>query len=375
VSPLDDVLVLDFSTLLPGPLAGLLLAEAGAEVVKIERPGMGDEMRTYSPRFATTSVNFALLNRGKRSIALDLKDPADRAQLAPLLARADVIIEQFRPGVAARLGIDAASVRAVNPRAVHCSISGYGQDGPYRDRAGHDLNYIAEAGMLGLCAGADGAPVLPPALIADIAGGTYPAVLNILLALRQRDRTGVGSALDIAMADNVLTFLYWAMGNVWVGAGAPRPGGELVTGGSPRYDIYRSSDGRWIAAAPLEDRFWAEVCAMLDLAGELRDDSRDPAATRAAVAAAFAAQPAVHWVAEFAKRDVCCSIVLSTEEALAHPQFVARGLFDRGVLGPDGVRMPALPVPVAPGLRATDTAVAYPELGADAHLLRADAEG
>jgi crotonobetainyl-CoA:carnitine CoA-transferase CaiB-like acyl-CoA transferase len=364
VSPLDGILILDFSTLLPGPLAALLLAEAGAEVIKVERPGTGDEMRSYHPQFGSTAVNFALLNRGKRSIALDLKDPADRSRLASLLARADVVIEQFRPGVAARLGIDAASVHAVNPRAVHCSISGYGQDGPYRDRAGHDLNYIAEAGMLGLSAGPDGAPVLPPALIADIAGGTYPAVVNILLALYQRERTGVGIALDIAMADNVLTFLYWAMGDTWLGK-PPVPGGELVTGGSPRYDIYRSADGRWIAAAALEDRFWVELCALLELPAELRDDSRDPAASRAGVAAAFAGRPAAEWAVEFAARDVCCSIVLSTEESLAHPQFAARGLFDRRIADAGGAQLPALPVPIVPALRRPDVVLGYPDLGAD----------
>jgi crotonobetainyl-CoA:carnitine CoA-transferase CaiB-like acyl-CoA transferase len=367
VTPLDGVLVLDFSTLLPGPLAALLLAEAGAGVVKIERPGSGDEMRSYTPRFGAAAVNFALLNRGKRSIALDLKDPADRARLAPLLARADVVIEQFRPGVAARLGIDAASVHAVNPRAVHCSISGYGQDGPYRDRAGHDLNYIAEAGLLGLSAGADGAPVLPPALVADIAGGTYPAVINILLALLQRERTGVGAALDIAMADNVLTFLYWAMGETWLGT-PPTPAGALVTGGSPRYDIYRSADGRWIACAALEDRFWDTLCALLDLPADLRDDTRDPAATRAGVAAAFADRPAADWAAEFATRDVCCSVVLSTEESWTHPQFNARGLFDRRVSDGAGGLLPALPVPVVPALRRPEVVLGYPGLGADDSL-------
>ncbi|MGQ0843841.1 MAG: CaiB/BaiF CoA transferase family protein [Sporichthyaceae bacterium] len=365
MTPLEGILVLDFSTLLPGPLAALLLAEAGAEVVKIERPGMGDEMRTYEPQFGSAAVNFALLNRGKRSIALDLKNPEDRERLAPLLARADVVIEQFRPGVAARLRIDAASVHAVNPRAVHCSISGYGQNGPYRDRAGHDLNYVAEAGMLGLSTGADGAPVLPPALIADIAGGTYPAVVNILLALLQRERTGEGTSLDIAMADNVLSFLYWAMGGMWAGGDAPRPGGELVTGGSPRYDIHRSADGRWLAAAPLEDRFWSEFCTMLDLPDAVRDDTADPAATRAAIAEVFAGQTAEHWAGEFAKRDVCCSVVLSTEEALSHPQFAARRLFERRIADDAGREIPALPVAIAPSLRRPETVLGYPSLGAD----------
>ncbi|MBX5473155.1 MAG: CoA transferase, partial [Acetobacteraceae bacterium] len=151
--PLEKLLVLDFSTLLPGPMASLILAEAGAEVVKIERPGRGDEMRGYVPRWGAESTNFALLNRGKQSIALDLKNKADRARLQLLLERADVLIEQFRPGVMERLGLGYAEVAAVNPRLIYCSITGYGQNGPKRDVAGHDLNYIGDTGLLALSMG------------------------------------------------------------------------------------------------------------------------------------------------------------------------------------------------------------------------------
>ncbi|MGZ5147730.1 MAG: CaiB/BaiF CoA transferase family protein, partial [Burkholderiales bacterium] len=213
MQPLKGVRVLDFSTLLPGPLATLILAEAGAEVIKIERPGRGDEMRSYEPRFGTDSVNFAMLNRGKRSIAIDLKQPDARDTLKPLLETADVIVEQFRPGVMDRLGLGYEALRAINPRIVYCAVTGYGQHGPRADVAAHDLNYVAESGMLSLTAGSDGAPVLPAALVADIAGGTYPAVINILLALREADRTGIGCKLDIAMADNLFTLMYWGLGN------------------------------------------------------------------------------------------------------------------------------------------------------------------
>src|SRR4051812_24032517 len=199
--PLTRLLVLDFSTLLPGPMATLLLAEAGAEVVKVERPGTGDEMRLYEPRIGEHSANFLLLNRGKRSIALDLKSADDQARLRPLLERADVLVEQFRPGVMDRLGLGYAAVAALNPRIVYCSITGYGHTGPKRDRAGHDLNYQGDAGMLGLSHGPPDRPVVPPALVADIAGGAYPALINILLALREREHTGSGRFLDIAMAD------------------------------------------------------------------------------------------------------------------------------------------------------------------------------
>ena len=191
MQPLSGLLVLDFTTLLPGPLATLLLAEAGAEVIKIERPG-GEDMRHYEPRFDGESAMFALLNRGKKSLVLDLKRDADRAKLKPLLDRADMLVEQFRPGVMARLGLGYEAVRAINPKLIYCSITGYGQTGPRAGEAGHDLNYIGYTGLLALNPGPPDRPVVPPALIADIAGGTLPAVMNILLALRQRDQTGQG---------------------------------------------------------------------------------------------------------------------------------------------------------------------------------------
>ena len=362
MQPLSGVRVLDFSTLLPGPLATLVLAEAGAEVIKIERPGRGDEMRSYEPKFGTDSVNFALLNRGKRSIAIDLKDPAALERLKPLVESADVIVEQFRPGVMDRLGLGYDALRAINPRIVYCAITGYGQDGPRAQVAAHDLNYVAETGMLALTRGADGEPVLPAALVADIGGGTYPAVINILLALRERDRSGVGCKLDIAMADNLFTFMYWALGN-GVAAGAwPRSGGDLVTGGSPRYNIYRTRDDRFLAAAPLEQKFWATFCRLLEVPSELRDDARDPEATRKAVAERVRARSADELRALFSGHDVCCTIALSVEQAVSDPHFAARGVFER-VLEAGARTMPALPLPVAERFRSPDRKAGYPQLG------------
>lgn len=366
--PLEGVRVLDFSTLLPGPLCTLLLAEAGAEVIKIERPGAGDEMRTYVPRSGADSVNFVLLNRGKRSIAIDLKDDAQRERLMALVREADVVVEQFRPGVMDRLGLGYDALAAINPRIVYCAITGYGQSGPRALVAAHDLNYVAESGMLSLTAGADGAPVLPPALIADIAGGAYPAVMNILLALRSRDRSGRGCRLDVSMSDNLFTFMYWALGE---GAATGRwadTGTGLVAGASPRYRIYRTQDGRFVAAAPLEQRFWDNFCRVIDLPGSLRDDSRDAAATGAAVAQRIAAQPSSHWRERFAGEDVCATIVATMEEAVADPHFVARGLFARRVRTDAGELM-AVPVPVVDAFRAPQAVVDYPRLGADNGLL------
>lgn len=350
--PLDGVTVLDFTTLLPGPMATLILAEAGAEVVKIERPDGGEEMRRYAPRWGTDGVNFALLNRGKKSVALDLKSASGQARLRPLLARADVVMEQFRPGVMDRLGLGYEAVRAVNPAVVYCSITGYGQTGPKRGVAAHDLNYIGETGLLAAGMGPAEAPVVPPALIADIAGGAYPAVLNVLLALRARDRTGEGARLDVSMADNLFPFLYWGIGNGCGFGRWPSNGGDLVTGGSPRYRLYPTADGRVLAAAPLEGKFWDAFCAAIGLAPELRDDRRDPAATIAAVAEIVAGRTAAEWERVLDKVECCCSIVRGLEEALADPHFAARGVFAERLENERGETLPALPVPVAPAFRA-----------------------
>ncbi|HET9646434.1 MAG TPA: CoA transferase, partial [Burkholderiaceae bacterium] len=304
LQPLHGVRVLDFSMLLPGPMCSLLLAEAGADVVKIERPDRGDEMRSYMPKLGADSVSFALLNRGKRSVTLDLKSKEGREHALNLARDADIVIEQFRPGVMDRLGLGYQDLQAINPRIVYCSISGYGQSGPLANIAAHDLNYLAESGMLAVCAGADAAPVLPPALIADLGGGTYPAVMNILLALMQRDRSGQGCHLDVSMADNLFTLMYWALGNGWATKQWPGSADALVTGGSPRYNIYRTADDKFLAVAPLEQKFWENFIRIIE-APHLLDDSRDSQSTIRAVAKIIAAKSAQEWEQRLAGVDVC----------------------------------------------------------------------
>ena len=362
MQPLDGIRVLDFSTLLPGPMATLLLAEAGAEVIKIERPQSGEELRGYQPRFANTSVPFAMLNRGKRSIAIDLKAADALARLRPLLESADVVVEQFRPGVMDRLGLGYAALSAINPRLVYCAITGYGQSGPKAQLAGHDLNYQADAGLLSIAAGSDGAPVVPNALIADIAGGAYPAVINILLALRQRDATGRGCQLDVAMTDGLLPFAYWGIGNGIATGRWPRPGAELLSGGSPRYQIYATADGKYLAAAPLEDRFWANFCEAIGLAYALRDDRKDAPATRRAAAEIIRKRTADEWTQRFAGKDVCCNVVRTLAEAMSDPQFKQRGVFRRSVVSEEDA-LPAISVPIDEAFRAVASELRYPGLG------------
>ncbi len=362
--PLTGVKVLDFSTLLPGPMATLFLAEAGAEVIKVERPGRGEDMRHYQPYWGGESINFAMLNRGKKSISLDLKNPDERARLRPLIESADILVEQFRPGVMQRLELDYATVSRINPKLIYCSISGFGQTGPKRDRAGHDLNYIGDAGLLSLSMGTADTPVIPPALIADIAGGSYPAVLNILLALRERDRTGEGVYLDIAMTEGVLPFMYWAIGkglgtDIW-----PENGADLVTGGSPRYRLYATADRKFVAAGPLEDKFWMAFAETIGLEQQYRDDSVDPQATAGRVAEIIASRDAAYWEPLLRKADCCCTIVKSVREALQDEHVRQRGVLDAQLINQRGETMPATPMPIVPALRAHGhDQIAAPALG------------
>lgn len=317
--PLEGIKVIDFSTLLPGPLASLMLADAGASVIKIERPGTGDDMRGYEPRLGSDSANFILLNRGKDNRVVDLKSPEGHATVLALLADADVLIEQFRPGVMGRLGLSYNELSKSNPGLIYCSITGYGQNGPKAQLAAHDLNYVGDTGMLSLTTDKDGTPSIPAIALADIGGGAYPAMLNITLALVERAKTGRGRHLDIAMSENVFPFLYWALGNHLSGF-PPRPSDELTTGGSPRYAIYRTKDDRFLVAAPLEDKFWSNFCSILDVPTSSGKDE---------IARQIATRKADEWMSLFEGKDVCCSIVRTIEEALLDEHFRARGCFER----------------------------------------------
>jgi alpha-methylacyl-CoA racemase len=348
--PLEGLVVLDFSTLLPGPLATFMLAEAGAEVIKVERPG-GEDMRRFPPRLGEGSAAFAALNAGKHSVVADLKTAEGRAALRPLIQRADILVEQFRPGVMDRLGLGWEAVRAVNPGLIYCSISGYGQGGPRAQEAGHDINYQARAGLLSLSPGSTGSPSVPAALVADIAGGSFPAVINILLALRRRDLTGEGCRIDVAMTDAMFTFAWLALAEGFAGGRFPGSQENRLAGGSPRYALYATADGKFLAVGALEEKFWGAFCHGLGLPEPLRDDRIDPAATRAAIVGIVRGKTAAEWRAILEPLDCCATILASLEEAVSDPQFRDRGLFRAQAAGPDGAAMPVATVPVAPDLR------------------------
>jgi alpha-methylacyl-CoA racemase len=362
--PLSGATVLDFGTLVPGPMTSLMLAEAGAEVIKIERPPAGDPMRDYRPQVDGTSVHFHALNRGKSTVFVDLKSFSSFKVILPLLERADILIEQFRPGVMDRLGLGYERVRSINPAIIYCSLTGWGQTGPKAAVAAHDLNFIAESGHLDKTCGADGAPVLPPLLAADIAGGVYPAVINILLAYIQRGISGQGTYLDIAIFDGMMAFHYDVLVpalsmNIW-----PKRGADLVTGGSPRYQLYPTADGRYVAVAAMEDRFWANFCDMIDLVPHLRGANAPSETVKAVVGEKLASRTAAEWSMAFLGKDVCCSVVASLDEALRDPQVAARSLLNRRVLTTDG-SIPALPVPIAPQFRDPAAYAPAPQIRAD----------
>ncbi len=368
---LEDVRVLDFTTLLPGPLATLVLAEAGAEVIKIERPG-GDPIRQSPPFVNGESAPFAMLNRGKRSIEIDLKEPGAATRVLALAETADVVIEQFRPGVMDRLGLGFAAIQRANPRCIYCAISGYGQQGMRADVAGHDINYVAEAGLLAVTADRDGNPVMPHAQIADIGAGSYPAVINILLALYRARATGAGAFLDIAMTEQMFPFLWQALAHGWATGAMAGPNELQLTGGSPRYGLYPTADGRMLALGALEDRFWTNFCDLIDLPERLRDDSLDPDATREGIRSAVGAHPASHWQPRLrAARHLCCTLIPSLADAVEDPQFAERRIFASRVAIGDGGELPAVPVPLAPGL-ARRTAAGGPPTRAP-HLGEANA--
>jgi crotonobetainyl-CoA:carnitine CoA-transferase CaiB-like acyl-CoA transferase len=327
--PLDGVRVLDLTRLLPGPVCTLHLADLGADVIKIEDPEAGDYARGMDARPGEMSVFYRMVNRSKRSVCLDLKQAEDRGIFLALCREAHVLAEGFRPGVTARLGIDYAAVRAANPAIVYCSITGYGQAGPYAQRAGHDINYLSLAGVLDQAGTAGGPPALSNLQVADLLGGAQTAAIGILAALLDARSTGQGRHVDVAMCEATLAHNVFALHALQThGRTLPR-GTDLLTGGYPCYRVYATRDGRHVAVGALEEKFWRSFC---DAMGRpdwipLQFATGDAgAALGAEVAAAFARESQAHWVRVFGAIDCCVTPVLSLEEALADEHLCRRGV-------------------------------------------------
>lgn len=329
--PLAGVRVLDLTRLLPGPMATLYLADLGADVVKIEDTGAGDYARGFGVAEGETSPFFRLLNRNKRAMRLDLKQAAGREVFLRLAKDADVVIESFRPGVMDRLGVGYPTLAAANPGIVYCAITGFGQDGPYRDRAGHDINYLGYAGALDQIGTAGGPPAIANVQIADLLGGSLPAALGILAALYDARATGRGRLVDVSMTDAVAAHLVFPMiAHLLHGHTRPR-GEDVITGAMPYYNTYRTADGRYMAVGAMEPKFWEAMCDALarpDLKPRQAPASAaESAAVKDELARVFAARTQAEWIEVFGRHDCCVTPVLTLEEAMRDPHLAARGVF------------------------------------------------
>ena len=329
LGPLASLKVLDFSTLLPGPFASLLLADMGAEVLRIESPTRMDLLRVLPPHDQGVSASHAYLNRNKRSLALDLKQPEALEVIKQLLQDYDIVLEQFRPGVMERLGLGYEALKAINPKLIYVSITGYGQTGPYKDRAGHDINYLALAGLASYTGRADGGPLPLGMQVADVAGGSLHGVIGLLAAVIARQQTGMGQHLDVSMTDCAFSL------NAMAGAGylacGAQPGREdqMLNGGS-FYDYYRTRDGRWMSVGSLEPAFMKHLCTALGLE-ELSSLGLSPQpANQKKLKDALKTEFEKHDFSElcglFSELDACVEPVLSLSEAIEHPQLKAREL-------------------------------------------------
>jgi alpha-methylacyl-CoA racemase len=318
--PLEGVRVLDLSRLLPGGFCSLLLSDFGADVLKVEDTGMGDYVRWAPPLYegaerSAAGALFLALNRGKRSIRVDLKTSEGRDVLLRLAQSHDVLLESFRPGVLDRLGVGYEQLSAVNPGLVYCAITGYGQDGPFRDRAGHDMNYLARVGLLGLTG--EAAPVQAAGQIADVGGGALMAAFGILAALRERDRSGLGQLVDASMSDGALSFLAMVAARHFADGVVPARGALELAGGLLCYRPYECSDGGWVALGALEAKFWQAWCRGVGRE-DLVDRQFDPPGSdaHAEVAAVFRGRTRAEWEAFAAEHDCCLEPVLALDEAL-----------------------------------------------------------
>jgi crotonobetainyl-CoA:carnitine CoA-transferase CaiB-like acyl-CoA transferase len=344
--PLAGVKVLDLSRLLPAPFATMVLADLGAQVDKVEDPKGGDFARVTPPHAADgMGVMFHWINRGKRSLILDLKEPAGREAFLRLLPSYDVLVEGNRPGVMERLGLGYDTLREAHPGLVYCAVTGYGQDGPLRDRAGHDLNYIGRAGVLGMSGPEDGAPQTPGVQMGDVGGGLF-AVVGILAALAGRKETGVGRFVDISMTEAALSLGLFGFASHFGGFPAEAGKGALMGAIAP-YHTYRTKDGGAVSLGALEPKFWSSFCKGVGLPEDPMAQVPGPHQVewKAKVAAVIAARTKAEWAAFNEAHDCCLEPILTPEEALADAQHAARGVWvERVTPGGAKVRMARTPV-------------------------------
>jgi alpha-methylacyl-CoA racemase len=360
--PLAGIRILDLTRQLPGPLATQTLADYGADVIKIEDTRGGDDFRSTQPSINGVAARHLQLNRNKRGLALDLKQPEGRKIFLELAAQSQVVFEQFRPGVVKRLGIDYEAVREVNPRIVYCSLSGFGQDGPHRNMVAHDPNYLALSGVLGLVGRSGGEPVLSGPQLADITAA-HLSTIGILMALRNAEVHGTGEYLDMSLFDAAFSLPVTALSTYLGGEAAPSRGQERHNGKYPWADIYRTSDGKFITIAAIEGPFYRNLCLALDRSEWLGDQyaaQERQQHIRAEMTRIFGEHTRDEWFARLKDKEVCISPVLSVEEAVESEQVKVRNSIiahEHPVAGPtrlqaSPIRMRSVPVTVRMGAPA-----------------------
>ena len=325
MASLQGLRVLDLSRLMPGPLCTMILGDLGADVIKIEQPQIGDYARSAPPLLGDTGSAFLMLNRNKRSITLDLKKAEAQEILCKLAARADVLVESYRPGVADGLGVGYQTVSQVNARIVYCSISGFGQDGPYRDLVGHDLTYMAYSGAIGGTGPRGGPPVIPAIQVSDIQAAMYSAIA-IMAALYGREKTGKGDFIDISLMDAAVASMILPISFHFAGESTER-GSSLLSGGAPFYNIYETADRKYVAISALEPKFWIELCSVLGL--EKYQDKQlasveEKERIRDDLAAIFHLKTRDEWVKILNEREIPCAPIYDVSEALADPHVMSR---------------------------------------------------
>lgn len=327
MGPLKDLKMLDLSRLLPGPYCSLLLADLGMEVLKVEDPEMGDYSRRMGAIRKRDSAFFLALNRNKKGMILNLKVKEGKDIFYQLIETYDIVLEGFRPGVMDRLGIGYQELKKRNPRIIFCSLSGYGQDGPYRERSGHDINYIGLGGILEITGAKDGPPIPPGVQIADIGGGGMMAALAILSAIIHREKTGEGQYLDISMFDGVISWLSLHAGMYFMDQKLPKRGEMLLSGRYACYQVYPTKDERYMSLGALEPKFWKNFCEAIgrrDLIPKQFVEGDKRVRIIEEVQNLFNARTQKEWIDFFREVDACCEPILTLEEVFHHPQVLHR---------------------------------------------------
>jgi len=365
--PLKGIKILDFSALLPGPFATMMLGDLGAEILKVEGPGRPDLMRLMPPYEDGVSAGHMAINRNKKSIVLDMKQPEAAAVVKKLVKSYDIVLEQFRPGVMKRLGLDYEILKKENDQLIYCSLTGYGQSGPYALRAGHDINYLALAGVHGISGRKEQGPLPNGLQIADVGAGSYNSVVSILAAVIHRNQTGQGQYIDVSMTDGAIGWMTLAACGYFASGKEPGLETEFLNGGS-FYDIYRTKDGRYMSVGSIEPQFFAALCKGIgreDLIAQ-QGSGMEPGEAwipfKEELSLIFAGKTLDEWEDIFKELDACVEPVLSLSEMVDHPQTQARNMVVE-VKKPDGSTQRQLNSPFRFSESMTEIKQIGPELG------------